>query len=133
MHTYSVRTKKNFFGALEIQKVSNISEIMKMVKQLKVEAYFAVEISPPIDHVDAIQVTFQGDTKGFFKKVPIPPEYTLDIVIMDEFGKHKLWYMSNAMGYDEMHNILVNFVERQELPDYKSWLDATKIMIKKNM
>ena len=131
MYTYRVNAEKNFLGPLAVHEISNISDIMNMVEQLKVQAFFAVEISLPIDGVDAIQVMLQSNTKGFFKKVPIPPEYTLDIVVKDDNGDDKLWYMSDTMNYDEMHDILVNFVEHQKLPDYKSWLDATKDMIKK--
>ena len=44
--------------------------------------------------------------------------------------KPMLWYMSDIMGYDEMYNILMNFMEHQKLPNYKVWFDETKDMLK---
>ena len=131
MYTYEIETESSILGlGTRNRTISQMSEIAEEVEILKVQAHFAVLVSPPIDGVDAIQVMLQANTKGFFKKVSIPPEYSLDIVVKNDDGEEKLWYMSDIMGHDEMYNILMNFMEHQKLPNYKVWFDATKDMLK---
>ncbi|MCL2438302.1 MAG: hypothetical protein FWE48_00950 [Coriobacteriia bacterium] len=129
MRTYSIRTEEGLLGKEAVQENVNLTEIGEALNQLKVQAFFAVEVSSPINNVDAIQIMFQGNTKGLFRKVSIPPEYTLDIVVKDGRGEDKSWYMSDTMGYEEMYEIVENFVVHQKLPNYTSWLDATKDML----
>lgn len=124
MYQYSATAQEGFL-LFEAKKVTSLTEIVEMLKQLPTEASLSVEVHPPIGNVDAIQIVLQPKKRKLFKKLALPSEYTLDIVVKDKNGQDKLWYISDAMNYDGVHHILTNFVENQKLPPYGAWLNAT--------
>jgi len=129
MYQYSATIQEGLL-LFEAKEVENSTEILDLLRQLPEEASLSVGIHPPIDNVDAIQIVLQPKKRKLFKKLTLPLEYTLDIIVKDTHGEDKLWYISDAMNYDGMHQILTNFVENQKLPPYGAWLNATKDMIR---
>ena len=130
MHTYEIETEAGKLG-LKMRRriITSMEEVAEELEKLPVQAFFAIIVNPPIKNVDMLKIMLLANTKGFFKKVPIPPEYSIDVVLKDETGDEKEWYMSEILTYEDLYAIVADFVERQQLPQYEDWLDATKDML----
>ena len=96
---------------------------------------FEISVTPPVENADSISVINAGRYKGIFKK-KLVQEYYVELVlpyadktwmlygeIKMTFPPDKKWILYGEIfkNFDEIEEIISNFVIQHKLPDYARW------------
>jgi len=104
---------------------SDISEISQDLQRLQndADAFVVLEVSPPVNSVNYLQVANISGTKGFFKKRDVIKGYTVEINIAEKDGGFKQYqYMTE--DFEEVKGMLVGYIGHLKTPDFSAWTDV---------
>ena len=123
MYQYAVRTDME-----DERAFSAIGEIALDLQRLQNEAdaFVVLKVSPPINDVNYIQAANCSYTKGFFKKRHVFGGYTIELNVKEKDGSVK-HYAYETEDFEEIEEILVEYISRLKIPNLSTWTDVSKL------
>ena len=121
MYSYQVMDGDIANGDGEKKAFSQMSEIARELMQLKEQQGYTLGFTstPIIDNVEELGILNSSYYKGIFVKTYIQSYYCEINFLYPDNTRRLYGYITG--DFDEVNDIIYNFVVKQKIPDYSNW------------